>query len=158
MVMNILLARTHACNMCFICGVNLVRFRNICFLLHMSMSNIIEKGFTCAIQLPRIHGNSDSSDESGYKTANSDSSPSGSRATFRQRRKRQRSGAKSDTSAAESNLEDMIRKLEKHKIENLKKNKGNMIERRHHRKKHTWVSDLIELDEKVLCCVSIGLD
>ena len=92
------------------------------------------------------------------KQLSSDPSPSGSRATFRQRRKLQRSGAKSDTSAGESNLEDMIRKLEKHKVENLKKNKGNMIERRHHRKKHTWVSDLIELDEKVLCCVSIGLD
>ena len=128
------------------------------YLLHISVSNTIEKGFTCAIQLPSIHANSESSDESGYKTANSDQSPPGSRRTFRERRKRQRSGGKSDTSAAESNLENTIRKLEKHKVKNLKKNKGNMIERRTHRKKLASVSHLIDLDEKVHCCVLIGLD
>ena len=127
-------------------------------MLHISVSNTVQKGFTCAIQLPSIHANSESSDESGYKTANSDQSPSGSRRTFRERRKRQRSDGKSHTSPAESNLEDTIRNLEKHRVKNLKKNKGNMIERRIHRKKHASVSDLIDLDEKVLCCVSIGLD
>ena len=76
------------------------------------MYNTIKIGFTCATQLPRIYDNSESSDESGYKTSNSVSSRSASGATLRGRQSIEHSDKISNTKGSKNNLEDMVKKIE----------------------------------------------
>ena len=97
------------------------------------------------IQLPQISSNSENSEGTGDQASRSNLSPTGSGSTQKSKHRRHLSGKNSAT----ADMESVISKLMEHRAENTKKYNSNRIEKRKHKKKPSFVAEIIEIKDKV---------